>query len=281
MDVLVVGAGSMGRWIGETLVPETLAFADVDRDVAEAAAEAAGGRVAALEGTVEYEMVVLAVPMAATPTAIAEQAHRATEAVVDVAGTMTEPVDAMADAAPDREQLSLHPLFAPHNAPGPVAAVEAVDGQVTEEVRTRLEAAGCRWLETTAAEHDRAMETIQSGAHTAVLAYALAAGSVPEGMETPVSAGLADLVELMTGNDPAVYAAIQSAYGQGAAAVADAAERLAAADEGEFRERYLEAGRSPVLDEDGGPDGDSGLGGADGPPPPATDADRPTEAEDT
>jgi prephenate dehydrogenase len=81
------------------------------------------------------------------------------------------------------------------------------------------------------------METVQAGAHTAVLAYALAAAEVPDRFHTPVSAGLAELVDGVAGGESRVYADIQAAF-DGADDVAAAARELADADHDEFRRLY-------------------------------------------
>jgi prephenate dehydrogenase len=86
----------------------------------------------------------------------------------------------------DRERLSTHPLFSAANAPGNVAVVRDATGPVTDAVVDALAAAGNEPFETTAEEHDRAMETVQTKAHAAVLAYALAADDVREEFHTPL-----------------------------------------------------------------------------------------------
>ncbi|SNZ13192.1 prephenate dehydrogenase [Natronoarchaeum philippinense] len=250
MDVLVVGAGAMGRWFGATLaaVDEAtfdVAFTDLDAEAAATAADAIGGRDVPTDTEDRFDVVCLAVPMSIAEAAIDEYADRAIEALVDVTGAMAEPVAAMAAHAPNRERASLHPLFAPSNAPGNVAAVRASPGPTTDAVLDAIAAAGNDVFETTPAEHDEAMATVQASAHTAVLAYALAAESVPDRFQTPISEGLLDLVEQVTGNSPQVYAEIQSTF-DGADAVAAAARRIAEADTDEaFVELYEEA-RSAV-----------------------------------
>jgi prephenate dehydrogenase len=238
MEVLIVGAGEMGRWFGET-VDANVVFSDIDSDAAAAAADAVGGRAVASLPDDQFAAVCIAVPMAAAEDAIAEYADRATEAVVDVTGSMADPVAAMATHAPNVERASLHPLFAAENAPGNVAVVRDAEGPVTDALLEDLAAAGNEVFETTPAEHDEAMATVQAGAHTAVLAYALAAERVPEQFQTPISAGLLDLVEQVTGNSPHVYAEIQSTF-DGAEDVAAAARRIADADDEAFERLYAE-----------------------------------------
>lgn len=240
MDLLVVGAGAVGRWFAGVAGADRVAFADVDPAAARAAAERVGGRTAALDGDGSFDAVCLAVPMPAAPEAAARHAPRAERALVDVVGAMEPVVAAGREHAPDRERLSLHPLFAPENAPGNVAAVHDAPGPVTDEVRAALDDAGNGVFDTTPAEHDRAMRTVQAAAHAAVLAYGLARESVRDEFATPVSRGLDDLVATVTGNSPRVYRDIQRTF-DGAPAVAEAASRVATADDEAFERLYRSA----------------------------------------
>ncbi|WP_331236428.1 prephenate dehydrogenase [Natronorarus salvus] len=247
MRLLIVGAGAMGRWFAAAVATgvDEIAFADVDHAAAQAAAEAQGGRAVAIDGEEGFDALCVAVPLSIAPTAIEEHASRAGAAVFDVSGAMTEPVNAMRAAASDRERASLHPLFAPENEPGNVPVVVDESGAITEEVLSRIEARGNALVETTPEEHDRAMETVQAKVHAAVLAYALARDPVPEGFETPVSRGLDDLVETVTGGTPHVYGEIQGAF-DGAESVASAAERIAASDGEAFEALYREASEGAI-----------------------------------
>ncbi|MFB6168387.1 MAG: prephenate dehydrogenase [Haloferacaceae archaeon] len=241
MDLLVVGAGEMGRWLARVVDDVDVAFADADPAVAHAAAEAVGGEAVALDGDDRFDAVCLAVPMPAATAAVETQAARADRAVVDVVGVMGPVVDAVRDHAPDRERLSLHPLFAPANAPGNVAAVHDATGPVTEQVRDAIGAAGNHVFDTTPAEHDEAMRTVQAAAHAAVLAYGLAREPTRPEFATPVSRRLDDLVATVTGGTPRVYRDIQRTF-DGATQVADAARRVAEADDETFAALYREAG---------------------------------------
>ena len=248
MDLLVVGAGAMGRWVART-VEADVTFADVDPEAAERAASTVGGRTVdadpaateSADATPAFDAVCLAVPLSAATEAVATYAPLATRAMFDVSGVMAGPVAAMRDHLPDRERVSLHPLFAPENAPGNVAAVADAPGPVTDAVLDDLRAAGNRVFDTTPAEHDEAMETVQASAHAAVIAYALAASDVREEFATPVSSGLTDLVDTVTGGSPRVYREIQEAF-PGSERVAEAARRVADADAEEFESIYREAG---------------------------------------
>jgi prephenate dehydrogenase len=263
MDLLVVGAGTMGRWFART-VEADVAFADVDLDAAVAAADAVDGTravgtgaEAGADGDATFDAVCLAVPIPAVAAAAADYADRATDAICDVTGVMGPAVEATRAVAPDRERLSLHPLFAPENAPGNVAVVRDRRGPTTDALLADVAAAN-RVFETTPAEHDRAMETVQAAAHAAVLSYALATESVRPEFHTPVSRELADLVATVAGKEPGVYREIQAAF-DGADRVADAAGRLAAADGDAFDALYREAATSPFAGGGDGDDGDAGT----------------------
>lgn len=243
MEVLIVGAGAMGRWFAAALDAE-IAFADSNQAAAEAAAsEVTASRVVPVETDERFELVVLAVPMTDIENAIATHAPNATAALIDLAGVMAGPVAAMTEHAPDRERVSLHPLFAPANAPGRIAVVPASTGPRTDEVRDALRAQGNTLFETTSAEHDRAMQTVQAKTHAAILAFALAADTdVPEQFGTPIYESLDELAREMTSGTPRVYADIQTVF-EGAEAVAHAAREIADADRAGFEELYRDAGR--------------------------------------
>jgi len=242
MDVLVVGAGAMGRWFGRVLDADSpgavsLAFADTDSAAAREAADSLGARALAADDTETFDAVCIAVPIPAAIEAIAAHAPRAERAVLDVTGTMAGPLAAMREHAPDCERASVHPLFAPANEPGNVPVVVEERGPVVDAVWEALARRGNDLFETTAAEHDEAMETVQARTHAAVLAYGLAAEEVDPAFHTPVSAGLADLVEQVTGGEGRVYADVQAAF-DGADDVAAAADRIATADRTAFEELY-------------------------------------------
>ncbi|MFB6194907.1 MAG: prephenate dehydrogenase/arogenate dehydrogenase family protein [Haloplanus sp.] len=243
MDLLVVGAGEMGRWLART-VDRPVALADIDDAAAERAAAdlGDGARAVPADTSETFDAVCLAVPISAVDDAVDRYAPRAERAMCDVTGVMRAPVEAMRAALPDRERLSMHPLFAASNAPGNVAVVADADGPVTDAIRADVAAAGNLLFETTVEEHDAAMETVQAGAHTAILAYALAAADVREEFATPVSAALDDLVETVTGGTPRVYREIQETF-EGAEAVAEAARTVADAEGEAFDDLYREAGK--------------------------------------
>lgn len=256
MKLLVVGAGEMGRWAARTLRPvvDRVALADTNPQTAmDAAEEVVDGRVVPLDTDETFDCVVLAVPLPAVTDAVAEFAPNAADgALIDVSGAMAEPLDAMARHA-EGEYASLHPLFAPPRGPGRIAFVGGEVGETVKTVRAGLANAGNELFETTAAEHDEAMESVQVGAHTAVLAYALAAGDVDERFHTPVSEPLARIAETIAEGEPHVYADVRETF-DGADAVAEAAYALADADRERFLGLFERARESVGVDPRGGDD---------------------------
>jgi prephenate dehydrogenase len=253
-SLLVVGAGTVGRWIARVLDAEDTAFRDTDPEAARTAADSVGGRVVGIDSEERFDVVGIAVPIPAATEAIATHAPRADRAIFDATGTMHEPVAAMAEHAPDVERVSLHPLFAPERAPGNVAVVASGDAGLTSAERggesvaagidAALRAAGNEPFVTTPEKHDQAMETVQARAHVAVLAFALAAEPIDERFHTPVSRALSAVAARVADGSPTTYAEIQTAF-EGSEDVAAAAARLAEASDEEFEALYREAGESP------------------------------------
>lgn len=250
METLVVGAGAVGRWFAASS-PDDVAFADVDDAAAEAAAEEAHrttgrvGRAVPLDTEESFGVVCIAVPLPDATDAIRQHAPRAQTAVIDLTGQMVDPLQTMASVAPARERASFHPLFAPEHAPGRIALSRAAPGPATDRVRRWFAEAGNEIVEVDPSVHDDAMQTIQGRVHAAILAFGLAAESVPASLGTPVYDELADLVDRVTAGDPSVYADIQSTFG-GAEEVSDAASQIAEADAEAFERLYREAGLEDV-----------------------------------
>jgi len=247
MELLVVGAGEIGRWIADT-VEANVAFTDRDETVArDAAVTAAADKACAVptDTTDTFDAVCLAVPMSAVADAVAEYADNASEAIIDVSGEMASPLDAMCEHCPDCQRASFHPLFAPPRVPGNVAVVVDEGGPVVDAICEDIERHGNDVFETTAVEHDDAMETVQAGAHAAIVAWRLAGEDLREEFHTPVSSALDDLADTVTEGSPAVYAEIQRAF-EGADDVADAAREIADADPEEFEALYEQARREGV-----------------------------------
>ncbi|MDZ7745970.1 MAG: prephenate dehydrogenase/arogenate dehydrogenase family protein [Halobacteriales archaeon] len=223
MNVLIVGAGSMGQWLAERLsTAHTVTVTDTDADSTAAVAADLGVEV---DAGGDYDLIAFAVPMSAIESAAREHAGRA-DAVIDVTGEMRDTLAALRDSFPDAARVSTHPLFAPDNEPGTIAVVEDSPSDLTTAALDALVAVGNDLYETTATEHDEAMETVQAKTHAAILAFALAAEDVPEPFHTPVSGPLTELADTVTTGNPSVYGEIQRRF-DGADEVAAAAERVA------------------------------------------------------
>lgn len=244
MTVLVVGAGKMGRWMAGAL-DDAVAFADADSDAAaDAARIVEDSRVATadeLAADRAFETVIVAVPIPVTADVIETYADRASSAIVDVTGEMDAPIAAMREHARGLERLSLHPLFAPENAPGTIAAVHDKRGPTTTRIREALADAGNDVFDTTVTEHDDAMASVQSATHAAILAWQLAIDDVRKEFHTPLSRELAALAEHVTEQDPRVYADIADRYPTGRTALARAADTLEDADRDEFLDCFERA----------------------------------------
>ena len=241
MRAVIVGAGQMGRWFADVtagwLDPS---FVDADPDRAAAAAADTDADWIQAADVNSVPIIVTAVPLTATADVLREFGPLATDAVIDLSGSMSGPMTALQDTVPDREQLCLHPLFAPENAPGTVAVVTDKEGPIGADLRRTLDRQGYTLLDTTPERHDEAMKSVQAASHAAILAYALAAEPVDPRFHTPVSKGITELVEMVVNGNPRVYGDIQSTF-DGADDVAREAAQIANSDAEAFIEYYRTA----------------------------------------
>ena len=226
MDVLVVGAGQMGRWLGSTLDP-IASITYLDRDEETAAEAAAMGGARAVTAGMAVDVVAIAVPISATESVLEAYAPFAREAIIDVTGQMQPPLSVMREVAEGLERMSLHPLFGPHAAPGRIAMVIDADGPRVQTLCEQLVDVGNELVETDPVTHDRSMRTIQGAAHAAIFAYGLAAEDVPAELHTPVSETLEGLLGRVTEGDPSVYREIQQRF-DGIAVLGAAVDQMAA-----------------------------------------------------
>lgn len=249
MRCIVVGAGGMGRWFaavtGGWLDP---VFVDIDQPTARRVAQAFDAQSRGPQELESAPIVCTAVPLSETPAALETYVQYADRAVIDLSGAMSEPLEIMRKHGDNLERINLHALFAPEHSPGRVAAVVENTASTWPTLREHLEGDGNEVFETTAETHDRAMETVQASAHTAVLAYALASERVPPEFHTPISADLESLATRVLSGPPVVYRDIQTTFA-GAERVAEAASRLAGADPQRFERLYEQAAESNKTDE--------------------------------
>lgn len=228
MNLLIVGAGTMGQWLGTAVqsVFDEIAFIDEQKAVAREAADNVNARAIDHRPGERFSAVGVAVPIPTVEVAIETHVEFAETAIFDVAGVMNPPASAMAEHAPELEHISLHPLFAPDSEPGRIAVNSAAPGPVTTRVLAVLAERGNTLIETTPEEHDDAMTTIQGAVHAALFSYALAVDRVPAELHTPLSETMVELARRLTAGDPDVYADIQATFG-GASLVATAANQFA------------------------------------------------------
>lgn len=239
MNVLVVGAGQTGRWLGRR-VDADVAFADADPVAAREAASALDARAIALDAGGTFDAVGFAVPMARLEQAIAEHANRAERAVFAVSKEMANPVRALGKHAPEQERVCLNPMFSPDDGPGTVAVVSDEPGPAIDAILEYLADAGNELVETTPQEHDDAMATVHAGAEAAILAYAIQAGDIPDHFRTAISDQLDELASAVLEGDPSRQAEIQTTF-DGATRIARAATGLADGDRAEVANLYREA----------------------------------------
>ena len=241
MRVVIVGAGTIGQWFA-TVTAGWLdpIFLDIDQKRAETAAERYDGDVWTRDSVEPAPVVCTAVPLTNTTDVLAEYLPFAELAVIDLSGAMQSPLQVMNSAEQELERISLHPLFAPENAPGNIAAVIEEPGTVWSHCQQRLANAGNHVFETTPEEHDQAMETVQAKVHAAIMAYALAADPVDSAFHTPISEELDRLAKTVLTGSPRVYADIQTTF-DGAESVAQAAADVARADNTVFVDIFYQA----------------------------------------
>lgn len=241
MQALVVGAGAIGCWFGEVLNQWTdVRFFDKDPAASDQAITKVGGAIALTELPKSVPIVCTAVPIRATRRVLEDVAPRATNAVIDLSGTMEEPHEIMEQYAPGCERINLHPLFAPENEPGNIPLSAANGGPVTERINNELNRRGNHVFNTTPSDHDRAMVQVQSKVHAALLAYALSADTIDPKYHTTVSREFFELTRQILSGPETVYADIQH-YFDGSAEIAAAASELAEADIKEFETLYERA----------------------------------------
>jgi len=162
---VIGGKGAMGRFVGDVFrsLGHELLISDVDTSMTpEEAARAA-------------DLVVVSVPIAVTEEVIRRVGPcvRPEAGLMDVTSLKEAPVAWMLEST-EAEVIGGHPMFSP--------AVESIHRQVVVLCRARgdawadwvkraLESQGAEVVETTPAEHDRAMAVIQALRHAATIAF--------------------------------------------------------------------------------------------------------------
>ena len=236
--VLVGGAGAVGGMFAKLLTASGIAVDVVDPSV--------DGRTVADVDPSAADMVMLAVPervaLAALPGVSA--AMRPDALLVDTLSVKGR----IAAIAPDRQMVSLNPMFAPSlgMAGRPVAAVVLGDGPAARELLAHVETWGGRVVRTDADTHDKLTAAAQVLTHAAVLGFghALAAMNLDitqlSAIAPPPHTTMLALLARITSGTPEVYWDVQAAnpyapqarqhLADGIRAVADAVEQGTEAD---------------------------------------------------
>tara|TARA_A100001037_G_C15148859_1_gene637874 strand:- start:839 stop:1570 length:732 start_codon:yes stop_codon:yes gene_type:complete len=239
MKLLIVGAGSMGRWFASSVDAE-ITFLDVRSEIAQIAANEMGAKMSEIDTVELFDVVCIAVPIPNVVEAISTYSKNATEVICDITGVMKTPIEAMKQYGNDIGRMSLHPLFGPENYPGRIASVMDENRPMAKKIIEDLEGAGNTLFTTTAEEHDEVMRTVQGMAHAAILSFALASQEVPNEFGTPIFDGLRELVKDMTNGNARVYSDIQEVFG-GSTEIMKAAEKISSSNWEEFKRIYDEA----------------------------------------
>ena len=212
-----------------------------------------------LERADEYDVVVVAVPIEATPSVIEEVATYMTDGLVmDVTSVKQEPVEAMRAAPDDVELLGTHPMFGPtvRSMRGQtVIVVRERAGELAEGVVETFHDAGANVQEATAREHDEMMSVVQGLTHYSLVSIGGALERLDFDVEdsrrfmSPVYEIVLDFVGRVLNQNPELYADIQmnQPVGDVHDALVEAAEELADAvargDSDAFEGEMLDAAR--------------------------------------
>jgi prephenate dehydrogenase len=227
MRITVVGGcGSMGKWIVSQLqqaggVQVTVA----DPDEIEASRMVETMRIEYekdnRKAASESDIVIVSVPVEATPSVIAEVAPCMKQGtlLIDVASVKTEAVSAMLKHAPPGVELvSIHPMFGPR--------VRSVKGQVVILIPVRtgrwfslvkrfLEEKGAEVVETTVQNHDRMVSIVQGLTHFASMVFAGVIRDMNVDLKqtrrfsSPVYNALLPIVYRVICQNPELYAQLQ------------------------------------------------------------------------
>jgi len=253
MKVLVVGgAGAMGGWFVGFFEERgwSVDVSDPDADERESVP---------LERADEYRVVVVAVPIEATPDVIEEVAsHMSDGLLMDVTSVKGEPVEAMRAAPDDVELLGTHPMFGPsvRSMRGQtVIIVRERTGQIAERVVESFRDAGANVQEAGAREHDEMMSVVQGLTHYSLVSIGGALERLNFDVDdsrrfmSPVYEIVLDFVGRILNQNPELYADIQmnQPVGDVHDALVEAAEELAeAVEDGNsdaFEDEMLDAAR--------------------------------------
>ncbi len=222
------GTGAMGRFLARELARDgheiviTGSSPDRARRAArELGVEAAPDNVTAVR---DADVVIVSVPISVTERVIEEVGPHVPEGALltDVTSVKVRPVRAMLEHAREGTHvLGTHPLFGPTvpSLRGQTVILTPTErsGPWTRRVRRYLERKGANVVVCTPEEHDRAMALVQCLTHFVLLGAGLAIGDLlpeleldPDELASPVYRLFIDVIGRVMGQDPRLYAEIQS-----------------------------------------------------------------------
>lgn len=223
MKVAVIGgAGRMGQWLVRYFVSHghRVTVSDVRLGEARAVAEAAGVELAGsnVEAVKNADLVVVSVPIGATPTVVREIApHSRKGAVIaEISSLKSRTAEALAELARlDVKPLSLHPLFGPgaRKLKGrKVAVVPVLNSKAETELAEEL-FPEAEIVVAAAEEHDRAMALTLSLPYFVNMAFASVIGGddlmVLKKLEGTTFKLQLTLAESIMAEDPDLHASLQ------------------------------------------------------------------------
>ncbi len=227
MQVAVIGGTrGLGKWIANFLKKKGCSVTITGRNsiMGEAIASEMGATYSSnnIQAASKADVVVLAVPIGATPQTIKEIAPHICKGslFLDVTSVKEEPSELMHKHAPEGvEILPTHPMFGPR--------VRSLDGQVVvltpkregkwyQKVVDFLETEQARVLVTTPETHDRMMSVVQGLTHFAYIAVASAIESMHIDLKesrkfaSPIYSLMLDTIARIVAQNPYLCYSIQT-----------------------------------------------------------------------
>lgn len=222
---IVGGAGKMGMWIARLLLAEQSEVVLIDRDGARLSAASSALKTVgttSLGAVKDADIIIISVPIAVFEPCIKElSAHvKDIQTVLDVTSVKEMPVQAMHKYLPGCVTLGAHPIFGPgagslagHNVVlTPTVSAEKV---LADEAKAWLEERGARVELMTPQEHDRLMSAVLGLAHFIAIVSGDTLLNLDNLKDMEMASGitfrvLMTLVESVLGEDPSLYASIQT-----------------------------------------------------------------------
>ena len=215
MNVLIVGAGAMGRWFVQLFKGWgwKVWVTDVDRKKSLSLAKELGVE-AGDEILPQADLVLVAVPISSTSSVLKEVCGRMKKGalLMEVSSVKEHVVSTMLELKSNPVELvALHPLFGPGatSVKGErFAFIPVKEGKLFKEIRKRLEKEGAIMIKTNAKQHDLAMARVQAMTHLLLLCYLHLCGQ--EKLQTHLSRSLLELAKAVLAGNPSLYYELQT-----------------------------------------------------------------------